>query len=612
MKTIEKNKTVRTSRRSGKALAQQQYELDSTTIHIAVDQIDPSPFNHRRIYIKKKLEELAASFKIHNILHALIVRLKEGGRYELVTGERRIRAAKMVNFETVPCMVKVLTDQQVKEIQLLENLQRENPHPLEDCWAILQMQEEGKSIAEIAAVLGKSKAFIFGRIQLTKLIEPFHEPFLENKISLTVAFEIACLSPASQQEIFDDYGAEWENDNWQLDDISYTIDRYKYDLTTAPFNIKDKKLLPEMGSCQSCPFNSATYRSLFPEMDTKAICANKDCFKNKCITSKANLYRRAVADHSPHAILHYGFLNDELRMILDSLEETAGLPRIPVYHVNYFYAPEAPKKENFMVSAEADSSPLLDEAQYKRAIEKYEEELSQFNEKVSQQETQKGILVHNDQFIVSYYTSKEDSQVPALGSVTSKEVHQAIKDGNATPELLQKEINRITEKEKRSAEQDRIKVQESVHAQFLKDQQNEESIQKPTSADIMALRLIVYHALGHRVRDLVEEKMIPEEISYRDHEGLLQALGRLTEEQFCFLIRMAVAGDPQSRTPGNITAHAFYKMAIEAGTDVAKIEAQQAEASQERKDKVSLRIKDMETKIERMKKKTATDQEGRA
>ena len=175
-----------------------------------------------------------------------------------------------------------LTDEQVIEIQLSENLQRENPHPLHEAQGIGQMQSTGKTIDEIAARLGKSKQFVYTRLKLLSLINDFQEMVLANVISLQEALQIGTLSGESQTEFFTEHCSKWKKQkDFRLFNLDYYLNHYRYDLKKAPFNTMDKNLVPEAGACTGCPSNSAALKSLFPEMAKQSVCSNKECYNNK-------------------------------------------------------------------------------------------------------------------------------------------------------------------------------------------------------------------------------------------------------------------------------------------------------------------------------------------
>ena len=120
---------------------------------LSTEKIDFSPLNYRKYFRQEDLEKFAEELKIHGIISPLTVRKLANGKFQLVAGERRLRAAKIAKLQTVPVIIRILTDEQVTEIQLAENLQRENPHPLDEANAVKLMQDTGKTIDEISPAL---------------------------------------------------------------------------------------------------------------------------------------------------------------------------------------------------------------------------------------------------------------------------------------------------------------------------------------------------------------------------------------------------------------------------------------------------------------------------
>jgi ParB family chromosome partitioning protein len=131
------------------------------------------------------LQELADSIREHGIIQPLIVTQDfDNDRYILIAGERRLRAAKMVNLEEVPVIIRQVTDQQRLELALIENIQRADLTPLETAEAFLQLNEEfGLSHEEIARQVGKSRVTVTNNIRLLKLPDSVREKLADGLIS---------------------------------------------------------------------------------------------------------------------------------------------------------------------------------------------------------------------------------------------------------------------------------------------------------------------------------------------------------------------------------------------------------------------------------------------
>src|SRR5215471_9664402 len=172
---------------------------------VPVAALIESPRNPRKRFDESSLNELAASFKAQGVLAPLLVRELDESNYEVIAGARRLRAAKLAELESAPVRVVKLSDAEAIEAQVVENLQREDIHPLEEALgfkSLLELGEPAYTIANIAARAGKSEAYVYGRIKLADLIPPVAETFLKDQITIGHALLIAKLPAAQQQEAF--------------------------------------------------------------------------------------------------------------------------------------------------------------------------------------------------------------------------------------------------------------------------------------------------------------------------------------------------------------------------------------------------------------------------
>ena len=163
-----------------------------------IDKLHPSPFNRRREW--GNIEELAASIKTDGILEPILVRPNSEG-YELIAGERRFQAGKLAGLKSVPAIVLEATDEEAMRISAVENLQRENPHPLDEADSYRDLQKENKANTPsvIAALVGKSPAYIYRRLKLQWLSKSVRESFERNEITVAHAELLARLEPKQQQ-----------------------------------------------------------------------------------------------------------------------------------------------------------------------------------------------------------------------------------------------------------------------------------------------------------------------------------------------------------------------------------------------------------------------------
>lgn len=149
------------------ATAAVQEQSDVKTVELSA--IVANPFQPRKTFVDTSLQELAASIAAHGIIQPLLVR-PHGDGYELIAGERRLRAAKMAGLKTVPAIVKSLDDRAAAELAMIENLQREDLHYLEEAEGYHQLlQHFGLTQEELAQRVGKSQSTIANKLRLLRL-----------------------------------------------------------------------------------------------------------------------------------------------------------------------------------------------------------------------------------------------------------------------------------------------------------------------------------------------------------------------------------------------------------------------------------------------------------
>ncbi|NLM37746.1 MAG: ParB/RepB/Spo0J family partition protein [Firmicutes bacterium] len=169
------------------------------TQEIPAENIEPNPYQPRRHFDPESLQELAASIKEHGVLQPLLVR-KKGDGYQLIAGERRLRAAKQAGLRTVPVVVKELDDRTIMEIALVENLQREDLNPMEEAEAYQRLMAEFQlTQEEVAKAVGKSRPAIANTLRLLHLAEPVQKMVAEGQLTMGHARALLSLEQPEQQ-----------------------------------------------------------------------------------------------------------------------------------------------------------------------------------------------------------------------------------------------------------------------------------------------------------------------------------------------------------------------------------------------------------------------------
>ena len=141
-------------------------------INISINQLDPNPYQPRKHFDEEMLRELADSIALHGVVQPLVVSQGKAGRYILIAGERRWRAARMAGLREVPAVVRELEDRELMEVSLIENLQREDLTPVEEALAMRNIMEEfSLTQEELAGRLGKSRSAVANTLRLLALPE---------------------------------------------------------------------------------------------------------------------------------------------------------------------------------------------------------------------------------------------------------------------------------------------------------------------------------------------------------------------------------------------------------------------------------------------------------
>ncbi|ECB9711394.1 ParB/RepB/Spo0J family partition protein [Listeria innocua] len=144
---------------------------EETVQNIAIKEIKPNPYQPRKIFDTKAINELRDSIKIHGVLQPIILRNTDKG-YEIVVGERRYRAAKEAKLKEIPAVVRDLTEEEMMELSVIENLQREDLSPLEEAESYqFLMKKLGLTQAKLAERVGKSRPYIANFVRLLTLPE---------------------------------------------------------------------------------------------------------------------------------------------------------------------------------------------------------------------------------------------------------------------------------------------------------------------------------------------------------------------------------------------------------------------------------------------------------
>ena len=261
----------------------------STFGKFALEHIRISSTNRKR-FNAEKLQQLADSVREKGVAQPILIRPiqptdEAPHAYEIVAGERRFRASIMAGLARIPAISKPMSDHDAIELQILENLQREDPHPLEEAEGYERlMLSHTYTPDQLADRLKKSRSYIHGRLKLCSLAKPLREQFYEEKFNASIAELIARL-PRPDMQIA--AAAELTKPDWQGSVMSFRDARehlrrnYTVDLKGAAFSIKDASLVESAGPCTTCPQRAGNQPDY--EGDPKAgnACTLPSCHREK-------------------------------------------------------------------------------------------------------------------------------------------------------------------------------------------------------------------------------------------------------------------------------------------------------------------------------------------
>lgn len=309
------------------------------TIPVSLSVICASPTNPRTEFNETEMAELTESVRRHGVLQPILLRpwpaeyphAAPRPVYEIVAGERRWRAANGAELDFIEAKVRDLDTQEVLEIQIIENLQRSDLHPLEEAIGYERMmQDYGYSAEVLAGKVHKSKAYIYARIKLTALCPEARKAFYAGKLNPSTALLVARIPNAKLQA---QATKEVIEPNWQGDGMSvratqrHLQQKYMLRLNEAPFPVTHEDLIKQAGSCDQCPKRTGNQPGdLFEDVQSADVCTDPDCFGKKREAHTKNLAAAATAKgqkvttgKAAEKLMPFGYLpNDSDLVSLDA------------------------------------------------------------------------------------------------------------------------------------------------------------------------------------------------------------------------------------------------------------------------------------------------------
>lgn len=551
---------------------------------ILIKEIIPDPNQPRKFFDEHAMQELTASVMEKGVIQPILVRLKNK-KLMLVCGERRLKAATSVmnaqkERNTIPAVIRELSDDEALELQIIENLQRKEVHPMEEAVAFKSLIDHGKDLKEIAAKVGKSEFYARQRVKLCALTEGWQKVFFSNRISISEVLKLVLFDPGVQNELLKE-----EGDQPEIKFSKWDLAKYMGNLSTAPFDLTDPNLNKKMGACTGCQFNSASAK-LFQDADRQPTCSLIPCFKTKCDNHFIKELDDALAEPAMIFILgEYGNYSDKFTKKV----EAAGFKVVDKHSYSEPYRPELPNyeefKEEWLEDNVADEKAMS--KSFEEEIKTYEKDLEEYNKKVAGGKFKKAYVISGDDRGKYVYVTivNRGSSLKAPGS--SAQTKEKEKEGTLNAQDITDEIERIRVREKRTKEIDEQKIWGELRTHFNPPVNAKMMIGEFSQVEREAIATALYNKIEYSGKSSFEKMFAPKtKFAKIDNETFQQVL------RFFMLSILP----PSILYSGyNDDAKLCLKVAHEYFPSVLKdIQDKQAEATKKRVGKVDKRITDLQ------------------
>lgn len=291
---------------------------------IPLHGIVPDPNNPRRHFDEIVNRELAESVKTQGVMQPIMVRPytceTKGIKYMVVFGHRRLWAARAALLDEIPAIIREMSDDDALELQVIENLQRADIHPMHEAMAFKSMHQR-LTTEEIAHRIGKGKTYVRTRLRLNHLTPEFQHIFLDGHINFETAYELTRASESVQAHILKESCKYFKpgQDGWKITNLAKLIQEGERTLDAAPFATDDEQLYAEMGACGKCPHNSGV-NELFSDVSAR-VCNNPGCYAIKTERSYQQKVAQATGDPDVLLVSFYAHNQQELERVRELQKE---------------------------------------------------------------------------------------------------------------------------------------------------------------------------------------------------------------------------------------------------------------------------------------------------
>jgi len=289
----------------------------------AIGLLRESATNPRRHFAEQPLNELAANVKRQGVLLPLLVRPQDEDHYEIIAGARRFRAAKIAELTEVPVRICHMSDAEVLEVQVIENLQREDIHPVEEAEGFQTLIDKyGYTPSTLAERCSRSESYIQKRLALSKLVDEVKQAFLDGRLELGHALLLCRLTAKDQRAAFGDIfekQTRWQNgkevvlgtSTMSVSQLRLHIEQHVFlDLSGAPWKKDDKALVKKAGACNACSKRTGSNLVLFDDAKKGDHCLDRVCWSSKMQAHIVATQKRFAADNKPLVNIATSYASD--------------------------------------------------------------------------------------------------------------------------------------------------------------------------------------------------------------------------------------------------------------------------------------------------------------
>jgi ParB/RepB/Spo0J family partition protein len=252
---------------------------------LPVDQLHRSPTQPRkRGGDKPPSNDFVDSIRQQGVIQPIVVRARVDGGWEIVYGHRRWEGTKIAGLDEIPAIIRALTDDEVFEAQLVENIHREDMHPIDEADGFKRMIEHGRDVKYIAERLGRPAAYVVQRLQLCSLGKEVRAAYDAEEITLTVAVLLARIPGKLQTEALERVAGDSKFHEAPMSAVEAKKEleaHYLLRLDQAPFDITDAQLVPKAGACNACPKRTGNQMELYPDAAGPDLCTDPICHHGK-------------------------------------------------------------------------------------------------------------------------------------------------------------------------------------------------------------------------------------------------------------------------------------------------------------------------------------------